>query len=102
MSASSLSHLNVRHVVNATNCPLTMRHDDIHYTMVNIDDTPLDCITPHLMPCARLSLHPARDGSILYHCHQGVSRSATLTMAALMLRYHLPFASPIDYHHRLR
>ena len=65
----------------ATNGILCGREDNPRY---NIIDKHLKEATAFLEPFV------ARDGVVLVHCHQGINRSAALSIAFLMLREHWP------------
>ncbi|CEH18087.1 dual specificity protein phosphatase 13-like [Ceraceosorus bombacis] len=87
-SASQLEQLGISHIVNATR-----EHADVFpeegFVRVRIaaSDNAQERLSPHFERIAEL-IRQARDAEgaqVLIHCHEGISRSATLALAAVLI-----------------
>ena len=79
-----LQSLGVTGVVNASNAFGNKHSDELQYLSVDVDDYDVEQIDAHF---ARVVDFVARQrGATVIHCAQGISRSATLVVALLMLR----------------
>ncbi|XP_030920928.1 dual specificity protein phosphatase 26 [Geospiza fortis] len=52
-------------------------------------------MSPYFYPAADFIHQALNEGRILVHCAVGVSRSATLVLAYLMIRHHMPLVEAI-------
>eukprot|EP00727_Mastigamoeba_balamuthi_P007476 m51a1_g3349 putative leucine rich repeat protein (564) ;mRNA; f:409686-411648 len=69
-----------------------------NYMVVDIDDTDESDLLSQLPRCIQfISEALAKNGAILIHCHAGVSRSATVTIAYVMNTLRLTAAKAIEY-----
>ena len=57
-------------------------HDGIEYLKINVDDTLEEDISKHFAICNEFINNSKTN--VLVHCHQGISRSATIVIAYLM------------------
>ena len=97
---------NVTHVVNATHNLPNHFEGDLSYLRVPVDDSLTSDLHSHLNDvidwiAAALS-DPYASGAVFIHCQQGVSRSATITLAFLMRERGHSLASARDYVHQRR
>ncbi|XP_077406316.1 dual specificity protein phosphatase 13A-like [Vanacampus margaritifer] len=89
--------LGITHVVNAAHgskCCQGGRHfygPAVDYYAVPAADSPTFDLSPYFLPCARYidNALNTTDASVLVHCAVGVSRSASLVLAYLMIRHGL-------------
>ncbi|XP_030628605.1 dual specificity protein phosphatase 13-like [Chanos chanos] len=88
-----LFHMGITHIVNAASGPPHVntgprfyRDMAIDYYGVEADDSSEFLISLHFYPTARfIRAALSRKGKVLVHCLMGVSRSATLVLAFLMI-----------------
>jgi hypothetical protein len=75
----------------------------VEYLVLAAEDLPEFDIRPALEKAARWTLSGARRGErTLVHCHAGVSRSATVVLLYLMVRYRWPLADAYGHLRRVR
>ena len=80
-----LQRAGMTHVVNATTTLSNHFDGMLSYLRVPIDDSIDDDLTPHLeRACRFMSEALEHGGSVLVHCQQGVSRSASVVLAFCM------------------
>ncbi|XP_026131859.1 dual specificity phosphatase DUPD1 [Carassius auratus] len=101
-----LRHLGVTHVINAAHGPAHIDTGAGFYTDTNIEyhgveapDSKHFDIAPFFHPTAGFiheALSQQRKGKVLVHCARGVSRSATLVLAYLMIYEKLTIADAVS------
>uniref|UniRef100_A0A8C1BPS5 Dual specificity protein phosphatase n=1 Tax=Cyprinus carpio carpio TaxID=630221 RepID=A0A8C1BPS5_CYPCA len=101
-----LRHLGVTHVINAAHGPAHIDTGAGFYTDTNIEYHGMEApdsrhfhIAPFFYPTASFiheALSQQRGGKVLVHCARGVSRSATLVLAYLMIYEKLTVAEAVD------
>ncbi|XP_019370058.1 PREDICTED: dual specificity protein phosphatase 26 isoform X1 [Gavialis gangeticus] len=97
-----LVHLQITHILNASHSKWRggaeyYEGTGIRYLGIEAHDSPTFDMSPHFYPAADF-IHQAlseRGGRILVHCAVGVSRSATLVLAYLMIRHHMTLVEAI-------
>ncbi|XP_034465539.1 dual specificity protein phosphatase 13-like [Hippoglossus hippoglossus] len=97
-----LWQLGVTHVLNASHGKLCCKGSDdfygttVKYYGVPANDLPTFDLSPYFYPAAEF-LHQAltSGGKVLVHCAVGVSRSAALVLAFLMIHHHLSLLSSV-------
>ncbi|NXK97242.1 DUS26 phosphatase, partial [Formicarius rufipectus] len=67
----------------------------IRYLGIEAHDSPSFDMSPYFYPAADFIHQALTEGGILVHCAVGVSRSATLVLAYLMIRHHMPLVEAI-------
>uniref|UniRef100_A0A3Q2Z2F6 Dual specificity protein phosphatase n=2 Tax=Hippocampus comes TaxID=109280 RepID=A0A3Q2Z2F6_HIPCM len=94
--------LGITHVLNASHGKLCCKGSDdfygttVKYYGVPANDLPTFDISPFFYPAAAfIDRALTSGGRILVHCAVGVSRSATLVLAYLMIHHHLTLLSAI-------
>ncbi|NXF85785.1 DUS26 phosphatase, partial [Eubucco bourcierii] len=103
-----LAQLRITHVLNASHSKWRggaeyYEGTGIHYLGIEAHDSPSFDMSPYFYPAADFihqalnegSLCVSPPGRILVHCAVGVSRSATLVLAYLMIRHHMPLVEAI-------
>nr|XP_057914711.1 dual specificity protein phosphatase 13-like [Doryrhamphus excisus] len=95
--------LGITHVLNASHGKLCCKgRDDFYGTTVKYygvpsNDLPTFDISPFFYPAADfISQALTSGGRVLVHCAVGVSRSATLVLAYLMIHHHLSLTSAVQ------
>lgn len=105
---ASLATARVTHIVNATsNLPNAFEDDrSISYLRVPVDDSLSSDISSHFDDVvdwmASALSDPYAFGTLLVHCQQGISRSATLVIAFLMRERGMTLASALRHVHKRR
>ncbi|XP_075711441.1 dual specificity protein phosphatase 26 [Rhinoderma darwinii] len=97
-----LYRMGITHILNATHS--RFRGGDEYYKGMNIlymgidaQDSPTFDMTVHFYPAADFIHRTLRKrGKILVHCAVGVSRSATLVLAYLMIYHHMTLVEAIN------
>ncbi|NXD63370.1 DUS26 phosphatase, partial [Eolophus roseicapillus] len=103
-----LAHLRITHILNASHSKWRggaeyYEGTGIRYLGIEAHDSPSFDMSPYFYPAADF-IHQALNegrpcvsppGRILVHCAVGVSRSATLVLAYLMIRHHMPLVEAI-------
>ncbi|XP_061084797.1 dual specificity phosphatase 29-like [Conger conger] len=100
----SLSRLGVTHIVNAADGPRRINtgpqfytDTDIQYCGVEAADHPTFHLRPFFLPTAGfIQTALAQRGKVFVHCAMGVSRSATLVLAYLMICENLTLVEAIN------
>ncbi|XP_077439063.1 LOW QUALITY PROTEIN: dual specificity protein phosphatase 13A-like [Vanacampus margaritifer] len=94
--------LGINHVLNASHGKLCCKGSDdfygttVKYYGVPANDLPTFDLSPFFYPAAAfIDRALTSGGRILVHCAVGVSRSATLVLAYLMIQHHLSLLSAI-------
>uniref|UniRef100_A0A3Q0SG40 Dual specificity protein phosphatase n=1 Tax=Amphilophus citrinellus TaxID=61819 RepID=A0A3Q0SG40_AMPCI len=95
-------HLGITHVLNASHGKLCCKGSDdfygttVKYYGVPANDLPTFDLSPYFYPAAEF-IHQAltSGGRVFVHCAVGVSRSAALVLAYLMIHHHLSLLSSI-------
>ncbi|XP_034753913.1 dual specificity protein phosphatase 13-like [Etheostoma cragini] len=97
-----LWQLGITHVLNAAHGKLCCKGSDdfygttVKYYGVPANDLPTFDLSPYFYPAAEfIHLALASGGKVLVHCAVGVSRSAALVLAYLMIHHHLSLLSSI-------
>ncbi|XP_056629444.1 dual specificity protein phosphatase 26-like isoform X1 [Triplophysa dalaica] len=102
--AENLAELQKHHFTHILNCAQSSRrggeiYDGMGITYLGIDaqDTPTFDMSAHFKTAAEF-IHKALKGGgkILVHCHVGVSRSATIVLAYLMLKHNMTLVESIN------
>uniref|UniRef100_A0A8D0AY65 Dual specificity protein phosphatase n=1 Tax=Salvator merianae TaxID=96440 RepID=A0A8D0AY65_SALMN len=97
-----LARLHISHILNASHSKWRGGADyyegtGISYLGIEAHDSPTFDMSPYFQPAAEF-IHKALSktgGRILVHCAVGVSRSATLVLAYLMIYHHLSLVEAI-------
>ncbi|NXU58933.1 DUS26 phosphatase, partial [Turnix velox] len=103
-----LAQLRITHILNASHSKWRggaeyYEGTGIRYLGIEAHDSPSFDMSPYFYPAADF-IHQALNeghpcvslpGRILVHCAVGVSRSATLVLAYLMIRHHMPLVEAI-------
>ncbi|OPJ83924.1 dual specificity protein phosphatase 26 [Patagioenas fasciata monilis] len=95
-----LAHLRITHVLNASHSKWRggaeyYEGTGIRYLGIEAHDSPSFDMSPYFYPAADFIHQALNEGRILVHCAVGVSRSATLVLAYLMIRHHMPLVEAI-------
>ncbi|XP_054031333.1 dual specificity protein phosphatase 26 isoform X1 [Dryobates pubescens] len=95
-----LAQLRITHVLNASHSRWRggaeyYEGTGIHYLGIEAHDSPSFDMSPYFYPAADFIHQALNEGRILVHCAVGVSRSATLVLAYLMIRHHMPLVEAI-------
>lgn len=82
-----LTHLQVKHVMNVSNDVENLHTDNFNYTKISLPDNEEEDIGQHFERAfAFLDAAESKGERVFVHCHQGVSRSATILLAYLMYK----------------
>ena len=109
--ASNFNLLKLHGITHIINCAKHLRNsfpDDFSYLNLPILDDPTDSIDDHIDSCNSYLQHRfistalSSSGKVFLHCHQGMSRSASLVIAYLMWRHRLHFSEAFDLTQRKR
>ncbi|XP_028324673.1 dual specificity protein phosphatase 13-like isoform X3 [Gouania willdenowi] len=97
-----LYQLGITHVLNASHGKLCCKGNEdfygttVKYYGVAANDLPTFDLSPFFYPAAEFIHHALTSGGrILVHCAVGVSRSAALVLAYLMIYHHLSLVSSV-------
>uniref|UniRef100_A0A8B9I8H8 Dual specificity protein phosphatase n=1 Tax=Anser brachyrhynchus TaxID=132585 RepID=A0A8B9I8H8_9AVES len=95
-----LAHLRITHILNASHSKWRggaeyYEGTGIRYLGIEAHDSPSFDMSPYFYPAADFIHQALNEGRILVHCAVGVSRSATLVLAYLMIRHHMPLVEAI-------
>lgn len=89
-----LQKLNIQHILSI-GVDLNLKFDTIKYNYCELLDLPEADILKPIEKCIKIiDMH--RQQNILVHCNAGVSRSATIVIAYLMLLQKLSYADAFD------
>ena len=78
---------NITHILNVSTHLPNLFPAHFTYANIQVEDSPRSRLLPYFAPAARfVDAARSRGGAVLIHCRAGISRSATLAMACLMLR----------------
>jgi protein-tyrosine phosphatase len=81
-----LEALGISHIVNATAEVKNQFPERFSYHRVPVKDLPSETLLPHFTPISNfITVALEQGGKVLIHCQMGISRSATLMIAHLML-----------------
>jgi protein-tyrosine phosphatase len=81
-----LEALGISHIVNATAEVKNQFPNRFSYHRVPVKDLPSETLLPHFTPVSNfITAALEQGGKVLVHCQMGISRSATLMIAHLML-----------------
>ncbi|XP_068687513.1 dual specificity protein phosphatase 10-like [Montipora foliosa] len=82
-----IDRLSIKYILNLTpRCPnFFSQRSDLHYKQIKVNDSSQEDIEQHFDEAIQF-IDKARDqgSGVLVHCHAGVSRSATVTVAYIM------------------
>eukprot|EP01083_Nonionella_stella_P069880 186557_1 len=100
-----LKNLGITHVINCTQTLDNPFEDTIKYIRVPVQDVASESIKPYLIDAIQfietaLSVNDGVDGiqnKILCHCHAGISRSTSVTIAYLMYAEQVSFLDALAY-----
>lgn len=93
----SLKERGITHVINATRSHPNFHGTQIKYLRVAIRDTEGEDLKPALPKvCAFIEEARRGGGSALVHCSAGVSRSATLVLAYLLIVRRIPLLRALE------
>lgn len=84
-----IDRLSIKYILNLTpRCPnFFSQRSDMHYKQIKINDSNQEDIGQHFDEAIQFIDEAREQGSgVLVHCHAGVSRSATVTVAYIMKR----------------
>ncbi|XP_064031639.1 dual specificity protein phosphatase 26 isoform X1 [Pogoniulus pusillus] len=95
-----LAQLRITHVLNASHSRWRggaeyYEGTGIRYLGIEAHDSPSFDMSPYFYPAADFIHQALHEGRILVHCAVGVSRSATLVLAYLMIRHRMPLVEAI-------
>ena len=101
--AEMLAALKITHIINATSEVANIFPDQFTYKQISLSDTTSSRLAPHFRSVMKF-VDEARSagGAALIHCFAGVSRSATLVLAYLMLREQLSLADAFSSVYQVR
>lgn len=87
-----MQRLGVTHVLALLDSFLSYRkYDGIQYMTIEIDDSPSVSIIDYLPEAIRFISEGQKHGAVIVHCLAGVSRSASIVIGYLMVKYSLRF-----------
>lgn len=95
-----LRHLNVTHVLTIeAHRPPRSFYDQANITtlFIRANDTPQSNLLPYFSICNTFIDEGIQHGTVLVHCHFGVSRSATIVIAYIMQKYKLTFEQAFEH-----
>lgn len=84
-----IDRLSIKYILNLTpRCPnFFSQRSDMHYKQIKVNDSNQEDIGQHFDEAIQFIDEAREQGScVLVHCHAGVSRSATVTVAYIMKR----------------
>ncbi|KAJ7227709.1 protein-tyrosine phosphatase-like protein, partial [Mycena haematopus] len=90
----------IAHLVQVLEVPWMPASGDAGFAChrIDIEDTSAAVLQPHLAAaCDYISASLARGDSVLVHCHQGVSRSASIVIAYLIREHSMTYDAAFDY-----
>jgi predicted protein tyrosine phosphatase len=96
-SAGLLSELQQRNITRVISLgdsyehTIYARHLTIEYLPIHIDDSMFAKIEQHFYECNQYIT--SAPGAVLVHCYAGVSRSATIVIAHLMMHHQMNYAA---------
>lgn len=80
-----LANLQIKHVMNVSNDVENLHSDDFNYARISLPDNEEEDIGQHFERAfAFFDEAESKGERVFVHCHQGVSRSATIVLAYLM------------------
>lgn len=83
-----LKAIGVSCILNASNREVINAFpDQFEYYNVDVQDTPMDDIGPHLIPVLEWLQLQQRGNVVLIHCREGMSRAPSIAIAALLHRH---------------
>lgn len=96
-SLETLSSLKVTHVLALLESfEYYTKLEGIEYLTIEIDDCPSCRIIDYLPEALRFISNALKVGSIIVHCAAGVSRSASVVIAYIMVKYSLRYEEAVQ------
>lgn len=95
-----LQELNITHIltIEAHRLPRHIyQQSNISTLFIRANDTPSTNLLSYFPVCNNFISEGLRDGAVIVHCHFGVSRSATITIAFIMEKYKMTFEDAYEY-----
>ena len=95
-----LKRNNIQMVINvAVEVPKPNYPFPMLYYKFNLNDIPEQSLYPYIHIIYKLinDFITNNDGNILIHCYAGISRSTSLLIAYLMLKYNVPYEEAYDF-----
>jgi len=66
------------------------------YKIIDVDDSTEEDLGRYFVECNRFIDKARKNGSVLVHCHAGISRSPTVVIAYLMFKDHLSYDAAME------
>lgn len=88
----------ITHIINATNTIPNYFPNDFNYLKLGLDDTPQQSLYEILEPSYKF-IYKALDngGTVLIHCHMGISRSVSIVIYFLMKLKQMTYLQALMY-----
>ncbi|UJR17258.1 hypothetical protein I4U23_004153 [Adineta vaga] len=99
MNKTLLTDLNIRHIINVSDCPLDQDiHDHFNVLWINLDDDFIANISQHFETTNDfLNSCKTKGDMVLVHCQMGISRSSSIVLAYLLKSTHNSLIKAYDY-----